>query len=417
MNELYRSDNVVVRCVPADDQSRWVITFDNYGIGHGFDRQGFGEVWLQSRGISAIHVMGKYEDWYQYPDMADAMAAVRGAVSGADRVMTYGSSMGAYAAIRFADAAGANAVLALSPQYSIDPVKKPRDSRWQQDSHRIKWLPSVDGVIQCSCVPVVVYDTKNADALHADMIAQDISITRVRVPYSAHPTTTFLSEVGLLHTLVFDVLAGTLDAPSMEAATWDQRKSSVVYLGELVERQRHLRPRMALRLARKGTELAVNNTYALSTLAKQLSLSGEHREALAVHRQILELGGRSPVFLLGYGHDLMAVGDVDGALAVAREIISLMPYMAHLQSWSANVYWVAGYKGEAVKAATAAAALDRSNAHYRKMLVKYRYGDLAAAMWRLKTRFSERALALRPTKSPANEHLSRHDSYFASGPR
>src|SRR5690606_30202022 len=131
---------------------------DNYGIGHGFDRPGFGEEFLRNAGISAIHVMGVREDWYQYPEMPAAMQAVRQATAGAERVMTYGSSMGGYAALRFADAAGANAVLAISPQYSIDPKKMPFETRWHQESQRIQWRPEIDGRIVCDSYPVIVFD-------------------------------------------------------------------------------------------------------------------------------------------------------------------------------------------------------------------------------------------------------------------
>ena len=53
MIDLFRSDNVVVRSVPTADASRWVVTFDNYGIGHGFERPGFGQDFLLASGISA----------------------------------------------------------------------------------------------------------------------------------------------------------------------------------------------------------------------------------------------------------------------------------------------------------------------------------------------------------------------------
>lgn len=395
MSELYRSENVVVRCVPTADQSRWVITFDNYSIGHGFDRPGFGEAWLESQGISAIHVLGKREDWYQYPEMAEAMAAVRRAVAGADRVMTYGSSMGAYAAIRFADAAGANAVLALSPQYSIDPAKRPYDTRWCQDAHRIQWLESIDGVIRCQCSPVVVYDTIGIDAAHAERIAEDIAITRVGLPYTAHPTTTYLGETGLLQALVLDVLAGTFDEKAFASEAWKRRKTSVVYRGELINCQRQRqRPRLALALARASAAQSEGNAYAMTTLAKQLSLAGEYREALAVHRKILEIGGRAATYLISYGQDLVSVGEVSEARDVAHEILALMPHLAHLHGWAAGVFWVAGYPEEALNAARTAAAMDVPNRHYRELIVKFRYGDRAAAIWRLSSKLRRRVTGM-----------------------
>lgn len=371
MIELYRSENLLVRSVATDDCSRWVITFDNYAIGHGFDRLGFGEAWLKSQGISAIHVMGRREDWYQYPEMAQAMAVVKETVAGAERVMTYGSSMGGYAAIRFADAAGANAVLALSPQFSIDPNREPFDPRWLQDSHRIAWLPEIDGPIQCQATPVVVYDSKSIDAVHVDLIAAEIEITRIALPYTAHPATSYLAEIGELAGLVFDTLDGVVDAAAVRARAWQKRRNSVIYLGELADRQVSRRPGSALRLARYNAERAPGNAYALSILAKHLSQAGEHDAALEAYERLLDNHQRLGTYLIDYGIALMAAGKVTEAIPVAREIIAVLPHQAHLHAWAGFVFWSAGDHDEAVKAVGAATALDPANGAYRDMLAKY----------------------------------------------
>jgi len=384
MSELYRSENLLVRSVATEDSSRWVITFDNYAIGHGFDRPGFGQAWLENQGISAIHVMGRREDWYQYPEMAQAMDAVRRAVAGAERVMTYGSSMGGYAAIRFADAVGANAVLALSPQYSIDPTKAPFDPRWLQDSHRIVWLPEIDGPIRCHATPVVVYDPKSIDAAHVDLIAADVEITRIGLPYTGHPATSYLSEVGVLSTLVFDTLDGRLNAPATRALAWQKRRGSVVYLGELADRQLGRRPNAALRIARHNSEQAPGNAYALSIFAKHLSVAGEHDAALDAYRNLLDIHGRSAIYMIDYGIALMAAGRVSEAIPVAREIVTALPHQAHLHAWAGYVFWSAGNHEDAQKSVSAAMALDPSNHAYREMLAKYAKSDKAQTTGRFR---------------------------------
>ena len=114
--EIYRSNNILVRSAVINDRDPVVVTFEHYDIGKGFDRFGFGEQFLLSQGISAVHVLGSGNDWYQYDDIFDALGAVRAVTADARRTITYGSSMGGYAAVRLADASGADAVLALSPQ-------------------------------------------------------------------------------------------------------------------------------------------------------------------------------------------------------------------------------------------------------------------------------------------------------------
>ena len=77
MERLFESENLVIKVRAQSDKSRWVVTFDNYGIGHGFERLGFGEAFFADNGVSALHVMGRREDWYQYPEIKQALAAVR----------------------------------------------------------------------------------------------------------------------------------------------------------------------------------------------------------------------------------------------------------------------------------------------------------------------------------------------------
>ena len=364
MEELYRSDSVVVRRVSAEDRTRWVVTFDNFGIGAGFNRSGFGEAFFRSRGISAIHVLGRSDDWYQYDDMPLALKAVRVAVAGSDRVMTYGSSMGGYAAIRFADRLGANAVLALSPQYSIDPAKTPFDDRWNQDSHRIKWLPEIDGPVVCQCRPVIVFDPKSRDGSHVLRLSKDIQITGIPLPYSGHPATTYLQEANLLEPMILAVLDDTLDPHAAQAEARRTRKTNMAYLNELTRIQPPHRKRMGLRLARHAFELAADNPNAMWGLANQLVSAGHHGEARALFGQALSLAGRLPTLLTDYANGLVAAGDIGAARQVAAEVLSMNRTHAHVWAWSAHISWLAGEMAAAEEAIDTAMALDPVNAAY-----------------------------------------------------
>jgi S-formylglutathione hydrolase FrmB len=74
--------------------------------------------------------MTRTNDWFQYRDFDLVTKAVRALTRSAEHVLSYGSSMGGYGAIRFADAVGATQVLAFSPQYSIDRRVMPQEIRW-----------------------------------------------------------------------------------------------------------------------------------------------------------------------------------------------------------------------------------------------------------------------------------------------
>lgn len=370
MIDLFRSENVVVRSMPTKDVSRWIVTFDNYGIGHGFDRPGFGQEFLRQSGVSALHVMGCQEDWYQYPEMAEAMAAARAATVGADRVMTYGSSMGGYAAIRFADAVRAHAVLALSPQYSIDPQKMPSETRWLQDSHRITWLPEVDGRIICRARPVVVFDPLE-DGHQVTRIQGDIDIRQVALPYVSHPATTYLAETGLLKPLVLQALSGDFEHIAFGREARRRRGASSFYLSNLAMRQPAHRRGLALDLAQRAVKIGPSSPLASLALARLLSAEGRHDDAIKRLEGIVTSTNRAPVYLISYVDALVAAGRFDEARPYAREAVEALSHQAHLHAWEGALLQRLGEAREAVEAVERAIALD-PRPQYFQLLETYR---------------------------------------------
>lgn len=373
MSDLYRSPNVLVRSVPAPDQSRWVVTFDHYGIGHGFDRLGFGETFFQAIGVSAIHVMGVREDWYQYPDMPEAMAAVRQAVAGAERVITYGSSMGGYAALRFADAAGAQAALILSPQYSIDPAKVPFERRWSQDSERLTFLTAVDGPIRCSIRPLVIYDPGTEDSRHIALIEAETPIEKAPLRNAGHPATTVLAESGVLAPLLVEMLAGEVDPRRLKIQLRRERSKSGAYLAHLAQGQPEWRRETALSLARRAYAINPNNLVPLTALAELLLKAGEGREALVLLEKADEMTAGENVHVAHhFATALTQAGRLTDALAVTRKATASAPHLAHLHAFESSILWANDRTDEAVAAVQRAIALDPSHQGYRKILKRYR---------------------------------------------
>ena len=373
-DELFRSSDVVVRRVPAGNDDRWVVTFDHYGIGHGFDRPGFGEAYLQAQGISAIHVMGRAEDWYQYADMDAALTAVRQAIAGATRVVTYGSSMGAYAALRFADAVGATDVLALSPQYSIDPQVAPHEDRWLQSIRRIQWRPEMNGPLACSARAVVVYDPTGADRWHGDRIRADIACEPVLLPHTFHPVTTYLSETGLLTPLITGVLDGSFDARTLRREARSARAASGIYMGQLAAAQPRRRAETALAIARHAVQVSPASYHAQASLSQLLIKEGRHDEALKVLDTLVQSSGRTLGYVIDYGEALLVAGRLSEALPIAEEVAARADGLAHLYAWCAYVHWMNGRAGKARSLIRKAARLDPGEDFYRRTVIDYHLG-------------------------------------------
>jgi Flp pilus assembly protein TadD len=381
IRELYRSDRLVVRQAARADRDRWVVTFDNYGIGHGFDRPGFGEAWLRTQQISAIHVLGRAEDWYQYEDLSEALAVVRQAVKDASRVITYGSSMGGYAAVRFADAVGAHAALALSPQYTLDPEIASHDRRWSQDANRIEWLKGLNGPLAVDANVVLAFDPRGLDGWHGQRIAEETGAHQIRLPFTAHPVTSFLSEIGLLGELVLGVLHDVLDARTFQREARRRKRDSGVYLGEMAGLQPERRRPLALALARRAVEVSPSNHHARLSLARLLLHSGAHDEALVLFEGLVADSGRALTYLVDHGQALAKAGRSPEARAIAAEVIGQADQMAHLHGWAAHMCWLNGDTADARIHILRAIELDPGNTTYLRTAVNYHLrgrADLAA---------------------------------------
>jgi len=388
---LYRSENLLVRTVPAGDESIWAVTFDHYRNEGGLDREGFGEEFLRERGISAIHFLCRGNDWYQYDDLLTACAAARTRLCGVRRVATYGSSMGAYAAIRMADALGATAVLALAPQYSIDPAKVPWERRWLQDGADIAWRKEIDGPIRFAAIPYVVFDPISDDLRHVEQIERDIAIHRIAIPFGRHPVTTYLSDTGLLAPLTLSVLTGEGDPIGLMRAGRARRKTSAFYLAELARAQPASRLKTAAALARRSVEIA-ESPLALLSLAQINTRSGLHEEAYAVFERIMEITGRDASYIYPYAEARHAGGDLAGALALAAEIIEALPGRAHLFNWQAGFLLESGNQEGAIASLCKAVALDPRQDYIERLKAALAFGSepvapspppprLSAAAW------------------------------------
>ncbi len=366
---IFESNDLLVRWTPAGDGRRIVVTFDHHHHQRTLDREGFGQEYFAGRDISAIHVITLDNDWFQYPEMPQALSAIRKVTTGAKSVMTYGSSMGGYAAIRFADAVGANAALALSPQYSIDPVKVPFETRWRFDMKRLKFLDAVDGPICSAFPPVVAYDPNNIDRLHVEQIAKDINIIPLRAPYGGHPVGSFLNDLGLLSPMLESILDGNFDPKPLEMTIRARRRTSVSYLSGLALRQPPSRPKMATALAYLAIAQRPERPELHFALAKILAAAGRHGEALEAYKITNQLE-EHPGYLYPYGEALFNLGHLADALAVASRCTELWPTAPHCHKLVSQIYQARGELAQALESERRAHLIDPRNNKYRWHIAK-----------------------------------------------
>ena len=372
IDDLYRSETLVVRRVAGTDPRRWIVTFDNHSIGPGFDRPGFGEAFLREEGHGALHILGRGNDWYQYADMPRALAAAAKFLRDAERIVTYGSSMGGYAAVRFARALGAHAAVALSPQYSNDLAVVPWERRWADDARRIGWRREWREAIDPCPQTLLIFDPRS-DGRHAAMIAAEAPSILLPLAYAGHPVGVYLADRDLLRPLLRDVLADRLDADRWHRQARRGRSHNALYLGELAMQQPAHRSALAMTLVRRAHALAPGNVATLFALGMILSWAGEHREAdAALVEAVRVTGRRDAVMLIGHSRVLLAAGRVRAAIALVDEALELLPGAhPHLFAWRATMAWQAGWRGTALADQWRAVRMAPRNREYGRALRRY----------------------------------------------
>ncbi|WP_116089743.1 hypothetical protein [Sphingomonas crusticola] len=370
---LYRSLELEVRRVPAGDGRLQVVTFDSYHEPPGMDRPGFGEAFFATEGITATHVMCRGNDWFQYPEMALVLSVIREACADADRLLSYGSSMGGYAALRFAAAVGANAALALSPQYSLDRRKAPFETRWASDRRRIRFIETLERRIEQVPLMVLAYDrTLKTDFGHMLRLSAEADIEQIPLPFAGHPVGPFLNDVALLRPLVFAVLKDSFDQEYFRATARKRARRSPHWLANLAERHPRAHEGRGIALAGRAVALAPDHPSLHDALARRLAAAGRYDEAIAAHRQAVAL---EPVvdYLWGLSKTLSAAGDLDASLEVAERIQQLAPATAGYHAWAAKLREAQRDWAGAASDVQRAIRYDRTNLRYRLMQYSLRW--------------------------------------------
>jgi pimeloyl-ACP methyl ester carboxylesterase len=370
---LFRSDHIEVRRIAAGDGRHQVVTFESYHDDPGFGRSGFGESFFARAGLTGIHVLTSGNDWYQYPEMDAVLAVIRDAVTGADRVLTYGSSMGGYAAVRFADALGATHVLSLSPQYSIDPRKFSADRRWWWDQKRVTFLPAYNGPITCRANVVVAFDpTLKLDTFHADLIARDVAVRVLNLPYAGHPVTTVLIELGLLQRIALALASGSIDLSAIESEFHARREEASMWLAEYSSRLPEGGKLRARDLSARAAAMAPGNATIQHQYAMRLHDLGQYDEAIIAHEAAVALSPH-PIFVLSLSRSLFFTGRLDEAVVRAEQALAERRFDSEYFRWAARARLATGDRAGAYDHARSAFRLVRTLRNFCSLL-RYRLG-------------------------------------------
>ncbi|OTG67116.1 hypothetical protein [Acinetobacter silvestris] len=160
---------------------------------------------LSKYDYSVVGIMPKEKSWFPASSMAELLLQLQPILAQYQRIVGYGGSMGGYAAIKYSMLLNMQRVVAMVPQYSIDPNEV--EDRRYTDFYDAKL--NADMRIQAQdiapeCEYIVVYDPYfENDKEHYLKIKPLIpQLHTLHLPYTGHDAIAVLASSSLLHDFI-----------------------------------------------------------------------------------------------------------------------------------------------------------------------------------------------------------------------
>ncbi len=321
--DVFRSADFVARAVTGFNSTICVVTFDSYSDVRTLERTGFGEHFFEQSRIDAIHVIARSNEWYQNDEILEVCGAIAAITQNYERVYTYGSSMGGYAAIRFGTHVGARTAIALSPQFSVDNAVVPFEHRWMGDATRIDFVVERKGAASFVPLAYVSYDPFDLDRRHIDLFRERTELVELVIPHGGHPVTGFMAETGILGDFVLRIVNEQFDLSAFKSRAHAARKRSAQFWSVLSERARN--PKVKTALAKRALSISPDDVVYQFKYARILAKYGNFEESEAIFNEAVRNHPTNPVLL----HNLSEMhewrGDFKEALSVMRRLVEAHP--------------------------------------------------------------------------------------------
>jgi hypothetical protein len=201
--------------------------------------------------ISCLGFMAKEPNWFPTESVEAAYKHVFTLVSHFEQRVTYGGSMGGYAAIKFSALLNANQAIAFCPQWSIDREECDGfDSGWSG-----YFSPSMKGMgIKARDMKGNIFcfaDRSNkTDLFHVERIAVlSKNVTIINIPTCGHHITAVLAGTENINTLIY--LCRANDISRIRSYTSQIRKNNIFRKTLLVERAINRYPNVTINILHK----------------------------------------------------------------------------------------------------------------------------------------------------------------------
>ena len=281
---------------------------------------------LHKYDFNVIGIMPKQKSWFPEPSLHAMFAAIESVIAPFKTRIGYGGSMGGYAAIKYANLLDLKRVVALVPQYSINPDEV-TDSRYNMffnaELNANMQVQPHDVALEREYI--VIYDPYCAeDRAHYVKLQQVLpKIQTLTLPFTGHDAIAVLASSALLH----DLLVRQFDAPYFYQKIRQVKKRSKFYYRKVIESAlpRH---RQALVNIFKNNDLQLDQQFFDAKLKQNLL-----RELLS-SQQVRE-------------QDLLKLG-IQLNLPAQQNRSLLMDYFGHALVFNLISQKIESYSGSAI---------------------------------------------------------------------
>lgn len=233
MSEI-RTRDYVLRANVDRGEGPVLFSFHFWDPKPGLEGEIFAESYARARGWNWIGLKPRCNDWYQGAEIPDLLTGAR-EIAGARRLVSYGTSMGAFAALNFAGFLRADYVLALAPQVTVNPAEALYDDRWAADSAQITFRHEWIGQGPAITRGLLIYSSHRREAVHAtEILRHHPRLTPMVVPFAGHQPGWVLSEADVLSDVVAAAMQDRIPLPQARSKLRRNRLRSGTYLQELL---------------------------------------------------------------------------------------------------------------------------------------------------------------------------------------
>ena len=279
---LFENEDLKINYHKANDAHTIIIVFNPLEWG-----AKDGDVWgysvLSRSGYSILGVTSKKKNWFPEETVYEALPKILPVLRAYKIRLTYGYSMGGYAALRYSRVLGASHVLSFSPQSTIDPSDLNNgDKRYIKYFSNTKHKGMRISDSDVSGKAYIIYDKGfNLDAFQVDLIELS-DANKISLPRTDHGTLRVLAKSKSLLDIISYVLEGDDGSLIRNKLMPFRRNISEYYESMMVLASKHSRWELTDNLYGRAIKLDLATIAVKRKYAELLSRQKRYDEAVLV---------------------------------------------------------------------------------------------------------------------------------------